>query len=233
MAERGRLLVRCEVATNERNGDRGLLPRDEHVERLDSECAALAVCAVHDPNGLPDSIAVAKREHRDDESPCEVALVLQRPSQRSVGSRERHARSESAGCVSGCVVEHRVEEVRRHDAGAVSRIQRVERREHDHAIAVAERGLDDRQAVLRRRIGGCAYQRRAPRRSVAGERGCEEWDGCVAEPPDRGGRAARGTGLLERCNDATDDFLLSRVVGNHRVERRRPHRRVSVVEEAR
>ena len=131
----------------------------------------------------------------------------------------------------GRVVEHAVEEVRRYDAGAVRRIQRVERREHDHAIAVAEGGLDDRQAVLRRRIGGRADQRRALRRSVAGERGCEERDGRVAEPPDRGGRAARGAGLLERCNDPTDDFLLSGVLGDHGVERRRPDGRVRVVEE--
>ena len=86
---------------------------------------------------------MAKCEHGDDESSCEVALVLQRSSQRAIGSGERGARSESARCVCGCVVEHVVEEVGRYDAGAVCRIQRVERREHDHAIGVAERGLDD------------------------------------------------------------------------------------------
>ena len=79
MGSRGRLLVECEVAANEWDGDRSLLTGDDHVERLDSECAALAVCAVDNPNGVPHSIAVAKREHGDDESPCEVALVLQRP----------------------------------------------------------------------------------------------------------------------------------------------------------
>ena len=202
MAERGRLLVRCEVAANERKGDRGLLARDEHVERLDSECAALAVCAVDDRTASRTRSPWRSASTAIDESSREVALVLQRPSQRAVGSGERRAGSERAGSVRGGVVEHLVEEVRRHDAGAVRRIQRVERCEHDHAVAVAERGLDDRQAVLRRRIGGCADQRRAPRRSLAGERGCEERDGCVAEPPDRGGRAARGTGLLERCDDA-------------------------------
>jgi hypothetical protein len=143
IAQRGRLLVRSEVAANERKGDRGLLPRDERFERLDAECATLSLCAVHDANRVADPIAVAKREHGDDESSCEVALVLQRPSQRAIGSSGRRARSEGARCVRGCVVEHVVEEVGRYDAGAVCHIQRVERREHDHAIAVAERGLDD------------------------------------------------------------------------------------------
>ena len=216
---------------NERKRDRGFLAGDQHVERLDSERTTLALCAVHDSNGVPDAIAVAKREHGYDESPCEVALVLQRSPQREIGSGERRARSESASCVRGRVVEHAVEEVGRYDAGGVCGIQRVERREHDHAIAVAERGLDDRQPVLRRRIGSRTHQRRALRRSAAGKRGCEERDGRVGEPPDRGGRAARCARLLERCNDPTDDVLLSGIRGDHGVERRRADGRIRVVEE--
>jgi len=76
----GYLVVRCEVAADERESDRGLLAGDDHVECLDSEGAALAVCAIDDPNGVADPIAVAKREHCDHESTSEVALVLERSS---------------------------------------------------------------------------------------------------------------------------------------------------------
>ena len=94
--QRSRLLVKGEVAANERKRDRGLIPGHQHVERLDSECATLALCAVHDTNGVPDSSAVTEREHRDDEPPCEVALVLQCPPQRSVGRGERGTGGEGA-----------------------------------------------------------------------------------------------------------------------------------------
>ena len=147
---------------------------------------------------------------------------------------ERHTRGESACCVRGGVVEHFVEEVRRDDAGAVRRIERVERREHDHAVAVAERGLDDRQAVLRRRIGSCADQRRAPRRLRRG-RARPRGEGrpsrraaataAVALPAVRGSSSAATTRRTTSCSAPSS--------GIDGVERRRAHRRVGVVEEAR
>ena len=101
------------------------------------------------------------------------------------------------------VAEYVLEEVRRYDAGAARRVQRVECCENGHAVGVAERRLDDGEAVLRRRKGRCADQGRASRRSVARERGGEERDGRIAEPPNRGCCTARIARLLERCDDPT------------------------------
>ena len=122
-----------------------------------------------------------------DESACELDLVVERSAQRAVGGGQRRAGSERASCVRGGVVEHAVEEVRRHDAAPPAASSASSAASTTTRSRVAERRLDDGEAVLRRRIGGCAYERRAPRRSVAGERGCEERDG---ESPSRRNAAA-------------------------------------------
>ena len=140
----GRLLGRREIAADEREGDCGLLSGEDHVERFDPERAALPVCPIHDPNGISYAIAVAKREHGDHEPTRQVDLVVERSLQRSVSSGERLAGCESAGRMRGGVLEHIVEDVRRHDVTAAGRrIQRVERCEQDHAIRVVERRCDD------------------------------------------------------------------------------------------
>ena len=86
----------------ERKGDGGFLTGEDHVERFDRECAALSVCPIHNPNGIAYAIAVAKGEHGDHESACQVDLVVERSAQGGV-SGERRAGGESAGCVCGGV----------------------------------------------------------------------------------------------------------------------------------
>jgi hypothetical protein len=149
MLQRSRLLGRSEVATNEWKRRCGLFAGDEHVERLHSECATLAFCAVDDANGLSDSIAVAKRQHRDDETPSEVRLVVQRSSQGLVGPAEGRPGGERSRRVCARIVEQLVQEAGRND-GRPCGGQRVERREDDHAVTIAERRLDHGHAVLGR-----------------------------------------------------------------------------------
>src|SRR5260221_5487129 len=229
--QHGRLLIRRQVAANEREGDRGLLAGDDHVERLDAKGAALAVCAFRDSNGLAYAIAVTDREYCDHKSTREIAFVLQGSLQRTVGGCERDAGRESTGCVSGGVLEDAVEDIRRHDGGAVRGSQRFECRQHDGAVVVAERRLDDGEAVHRRRIRGSTYERPAPRRSVAREGSCEERDGRVAESSERDGGATGRARLLERRHHPTDDLRLERILGHHGGERLRTHCRISVAEE--
>ncbi len=69
----------------------------------------------------------------------------------------------------------------------------------------------------------------APSRASAAAR---SRDGRIAEPPDRGDRAAGGAGLLERSHGPADDFRPARVGRHHGVEGRRPDRGIRVVEEA-
>ena len=174
---------------------------------------------------------MAEREHGDDEAAGELALVLERSPYRPVGGAERHTGGKCAGGVCGGVVEHSVEEIRRDDLAAVRSVERVERHEHDHAVGVAECGLDDGEAVLGRGVRCRTDERRAPRRSVAGERGGEERDGRVVEPSERSGRAAGGARLVERRDDAADDFRRRRRPRPYGIECCGPDRRVRIVEE--
>ena len=189
------------------------------------------VGAVHDPNRVPD--APRRGEARAPRSRVAVR-GRSRPPVLFAESRRRRAECARAASVRAACAAASANTSSRSSVGttprAVRRIQRVECCEHDDAVGVAERRLDDRHAVLRRRGRGCMYQARAPRRSVARERGCEERDRRVAEPPERRGRAARGAGLLERSHDPTDDFPLVCVLRGHGVEccgsnRRDPRRR--------
>ena len=149
----GRLLVRREVAPHERKRDRRLLARDEHVERLDSERAALAVRAFDDPNGVPDAIAVAEREHGDRRV---GGRARSRPPALAAASRRTRPSDVRAASARAACAAASSNTPSRSSGGttprAVRRVQRVERREHDHAVGVAECGLDHGEAVLGRRV---------------------------------------------------------------------------------
>ena len=163
---------------------------------------------VDDANGLADSIAVAKREHRDHEPTCEVDLVVERTARASRPMPRATSRAAERGraCVGG-VVEDIVEDVRRHEVDPARRLQRVERRQHDGTIAVVERRCDHVDTVLGRRIAAArtsggrlgARRGRAPRRAGAPPRRR------AAAPPRRAAREAR---LVEGCDDPTDDLGL-------------------------
>ena len=81
------------------------------------------------------------------------------------------------------------------------------------------------------RVCGCANETRTPRRWVAGHNFCEERDSRVAEASKRRRCAAGAGGFLHRCDDATDDLRLDRILRHHCVECHRSHRRVAVVKE--
>ena len=83
-----------------------------------------------------------------------------------------------------------------------------------------------RAAIAAARTSGARLG--APSRSTAAR---EERNRRVAEPTERGRRAARGARLFDRCDDATDDFRLGGVVRPDGIERRSSHGRVDVVEE--
>ena len=89
-----------DLAPDKREGDLGLFSGQDHLERLDSERAALSVRVIRDPNRFTDPIAVPQRENGDHEPARKLDLIVERSPQASRRSVRRrlapHARAPRA-----------------------------------------------------------------------------------------------------------------------------------------
>ena len=179
---------------------------------------------------------MAKREHGHDESSCEVALVLQRPPQRDVG--RRRAPRAQRDVRDACAAASSNTSSRKSDgttpapsaaSSASSAASTTTRSRSRSAGSMTANPCSAAAlaAAARTRGGRCD----ALRRGQARPRGEGRPSRRAAGP--RRSRCPRA-GLLERCDDPTDDFLSSATsAAIDGVERRRPDRRIGVVEQAR
>ena len=187
-----------DLAPDERERDLGLLAGEDHLERLDSERAALPVRVIRDPNGFTDPIAVPQREHGDHEPARKLDLVVER-SRRA--SRRLDPRAARAACArAACAAASRNTSSRITGrttsappaASSASRATRTTSRSGSRSAGA----MTVTPCVVA--APAAARTRHArPGPLVAGERGDEERDRRLAEPPECIGRGS-GDARLSR-----------------------------------
>ena len=121
---------------------------NDHVEGLERESSPLALGMVDDAHRRPDALAVSQREEGDHRTPCQVELVVERAAESLVLVPERDSGRRSSGGVGAGVAQQGVMRGRGHEPVAACRLERLERRQHDRAVGIDERGGDGRDPLV-------------------------------------------------------------------------------------